>query len=108
MAFLISSHYFELTASILTGHVLTSFSIKDAKNATEISNYYVPQKVCKYILKCDGSVDNIRKSIILSFIIVKILQSFLYVTNVYIHHNACDERNSDLKTKAFTHVLSLD
>ena len=85
---LILSYYFELYTSLLTGHVLTAFNIKDMHDIEELA---IPKLIYEKILHNNfTTVDDIRKSIILSFIIIKVLQSLFYVLNVYIHHNACD------------------
>jgi len=39
---------------------------------------------------------------------VNIFERFLYVVNVYIHQNACDSKNGQLRNKSFQHVLFLD
>ena len=62
---------------------------------------------CGLLGSCDGT-DNGRRAMIASFMLVKVLQSALYVGNVYLHHNACDTKNHQLRIDAYNHVLSLD
>jgi len=49
-----------------------------------------------------------RHAMIVAFILVEVLQKILYVSNVYLHHNARDTKNHQLRIKAFNRVLTLD
>eukprot|EP00638_Chattonella_subsalsa_P023160 CAMPEP_0117872886 /NCGR_PEP_ID=MMETSP0950-20121206/11363_1 /TAXON_ID=44440 /ORGANISM="Chattonella subsalsa, Strain CCMP2191" /LENGTH=568 /DNA_ID=CAMNT_0005725771 /DNA_START=243 /DNA_END=1949 /DNA_ORIENTATION=+ len=90
---------------MLSGHVLTTGIISDKEN---MEHNWITSGICEHVLKCDGSISDSRKALILGWVIVKVLESLFYVLNVFIHHNACDAKNHELKTNSFNHVLSLD
>mmetsp|Transcript_32437 Transcript_32437/g.40708 ORF Transcript_32437/g.40708 Transcript_32437/m.40708 type:complete len:837 (+) Transcript_32437:163-2673(+) len=100
-----TSFYLDLNAKMLSGHVLTTGIISDKEN---MEHNWITSGICEHVLKCDGSISDSRKALILGWVIVKVLESLFYVLNVFIHHNACDAKNHELKTNSFNHVLSLD
>jgi ATP-binding cassette subfamily B protein len=102
VALLAGSSYLDLLASVMTGHVLTMFTVD-----TSINENWVVRSACANLMDCTDT-DSLRKAMILSFMLVKVLQSALYVANVYLHHNACDTKNHELRIDAYNHVLSLD
>ena len=68
---LVLSYYFDLSSSILEAYVLNTFSSSEDLN--NMREHYVPKNVCKYIINCDDSINDTRKALILSFIIIKVL-----------------------------------
>ena len=66
-------------------------------------------KACEYFVNCEQE-SNIEyyKGLIMGFILLKMTERFLYVLNVWFHHNACDRKNKIMRMKAFQHVLTLD
>uniref|UniRef100_A0A7S4DCY3 ABC transporter domain-containing protein n=1 Tax=Heterosigma akashiwo TaxID=2829 RepID=A0A7S4DCY3_HETAK len=109
VAFLVVSFYMDLSASMLTGLVLTSVTDSSASVTADTTNNWAVSKVCRYAVTCEaGDAPSYRQAVILAFLIVKVLESFFYVLNVWVHHRACAKKDLALKLKSFNHVLSLD
>lgn len=96
------SFYLDLEAQILTGHVISLASKLDIDALTQ--NAYISAS-CSHLVNCESSYTN---SVLVSYVLVKLLEKLLYVANVWVHHNACDYKNHQLRVKAFNHVLSQD
>ena len=98
--------YFDLYASLVTGKVLTMFDSSSTEKDGGKFDWVKP--IYCVVGDCSGADTNFeKKALILGYLLVMILKSFLYVTNVYIHHLACDRKNSKMKTDCFDKVLSL-
>ena len=96
------SSYLDLFASVMTGQVLTMFS-----GESSIREFWVVRSTCSILIDCSNT-EGSRRAMIISFMLVKVLQNIFYVSNVYLHHNACDAKNHQLRIKAFNKVLTLD
>lgn len=106
LSLLASSSYFDLYASLVTGKVLTMFDESSSSDDTQFN--WVDPFYCVFG-DCSGADPNQnKKALILGYFLVMILKSFLYVTNVYFHHLACDKKNSKMRADCFKKVLSLD
>lgn len=71
--FLWISQYFELYASVLTGNVLSSFTSEQDSNQQIIDSNSIPRMICNNFLDCNNSSTDIKKAILYSFVIVKVL-----------------------------------
>mmetsp|Transcript_6880 Transcript_6880/g.14293 ORF Transcript_6880/g.14293 Transcript_6880/m.14293 type:complete len:585 (-) Transcript_6880:679-2433(-) len=99
--------YFDLYASLVTGKVLTMFDSSSTEEDDGKFDWVRP--IYCLVGDCSGADANFeKKALILGYFIVMVMKSFLYVSNVYIHHLACDRKNSKMKTDCFDKVLSLD
>jgi ABC-type multidrug transport system fused ATPase/permease subunit len=104
---LLGASYFDLYASVMTGQVLSMFG--DAGTQSLLRENWAVGRTCASLgMDCAGDATELRSAMLLAFTLVKMLQNALYVANVYIHHNACDSKNHQLRTDAFRRVLSLD
>ena len=100
---LIVSNFLDLHSKLLTAHVLSMLSTNQSFEA----QHWMVRGVCQYILG-GASVSVVRTSILLSYSLVKVLESLFDALNIYLHHNACVSKTHYLKMKSFSHVLSLD
>eukprot|EP00638_Chattonella_subsalsa_P010817 CAMPEP_0117800532 /NCGR_PEP_ID=MMETSP0948-20121206/14514_1 /TAXON_ID=44440 /ORGANISM="Chattonella subsalsa, Strain CCMP2191" /LENGTH=309 /DNA_ID=CAMNT_0005632805 /DNA_START=89 /DNA_END=1016 /DNA_ORIENTATION=+ len=57
------------------GHVLTTGIISDKEN---MEHNWITSGICEHVLKCDGSISDSRKALILGWVIVKVLESLFY------------------------------
>ena len=106
MGLLTASFYLELEAHMLTGNVIT---IAAGGAADGAGDGWVARLGCAALgSDCAGSAAALRDALIVTFMWCQAAKCFFYVANVYVHHNACDERNHRLRITAFDHVLSLD
>lgn len=103
--------YLDIESKLLTGHVLTMLSTTDAN---VMKGVRVTDMVCAHVMDCEATtedtslVDNMRKALLVGFIVVKTVQSLLHVANVYVHHNACAVKNAVLCIASFNKMLTLD
>lgn len=96
----------ELKGQMLTGKVLTMI---DSSNATElIENTEFVGMVCHTGVMSCGTAFEVKRVMILVFMLVSVGGMLIYVANVWVHHNACATKNARLSQLAFKHVLSLD
>lgn len=87
VALLAGPSYLDLFASVMTGQVLTMFSGESA-----IHEFWVVRSTCSTLMDCSDT-EGSRRAMIFAFVLVKVLQKNLYVSNVYLHHNASDTKN---------------
>ena len=107
MILLGASTYLDLESQLLTGQVMGL--VGDMNNNTRVQENWYARKACEHIVNCDdGSTIEYYKGLIVGFVILKLTERFLYVLNVWFHHNACDRKNHVMRMKAFEHVLTLD
>ena len=107
MILLGASTYLDLESQLLTGQVMGM--VTTAHNDTQAQENWYAQKSCQHFIHCDkGSNIDYFTGLILGFVILKVTERFLYVLNVWFHHNACEQKNITMRMKAFEHVLSLD
>jgi hypothetical protein len=106
MALLAASFYLELEAQLLTGHVMTIVS--PSANSSEVTANWFVRQACVHAVDCESTPTAFRLGLIVAFVGCRVVERLLYVLNVYFHHNACDNKNHQLKVAAFNHVLSLD
>jgi len=112
--FLFLDAMFELQSQVITGHVLAAFGAGgQATAASARQSGIIPTVMCAW-LECDSEISvedatvRVRNAMLLSFVLTKVLQAGSYVLNVWLHHNACDQRNHQLRVRVFDHVLALD
>ena len=99
--------YFDIYASVVTGKVLTMFDQSSTHKVEDKFDWLKP--LYCIVGDCSGDDQNYeKKALILGYFLIMVLKSFLYVSNVYIHHLACDKKNAKMKTECFEKVMSLD
>jgi len=107
---IVMSSYFDLESKVLIGEVLSQAAganMTDAMGAVHANKF--SSAMCRYgVVNCTGSAADPRKVLILTLLVIRFVEQFLYVLNVWFHHFACDSRNKIMKAKAFEHVLGLD
>jgi len=96
----------DLKCQVLTGRVLTML---DSSNVTElIGGTEFVGLACRAGLASCNTAFEVKRAMLVVFILVSVAARFIYVANVWVHHNACVTKNARLSQLAFKHVLSLD
>jgi len=101
---LAGSSYLDLYLSVITGKTLAMFADPSIQPPTWATPVYCA------LLPCDETLDPewSYKCVIFAFGLTALVKSFMYVSNVYVHHNACDQQHCESGVKALRHVLSMD
>jgi ABC-type multidrug transport system fused ATPase/permease subunit len=104
------STYLDLEAKLLFGHVLSIESLTTNTTEHAIGSSIIARATChsNMFIDCFSSLSSAKIGLVLGFLATKVLERVFYVTQVFIHHNAVENRNMEMKMNAFKHVLSLD
>lgn len=104
LAFLLASSYFEVLTSIMSGHLLSIFTTPNYQRFQ--SSNALTLWMCAECTPDDTAC--FQKAIIGCFLLSKLLAALFDAANVYLHHQAGERRNLELRKTVFNHVLSLD
>jgi len=102
---LITSSYCELSAAVVSGLLLASFSDSSGASASIDSSFWL--SMLKANLERYG-IASAQQCLIAAYMILTITRHLFYSYNVWIHHNSCANKNYQLRSTAFKHMIGLD
>jgi ABC-type multidrug transport system fused ATPase/permease subunit len=106
--FLLLSGYFQQSATIISGYMLTSFT--DSNYKLSSIDAYIQYAVCNFTDCATVTTDKVSwvSFLLICYLLTKFCTVLFDQLNIWVHHNACERRNTALKVKTYEHVLNLD
>lgn len=78
-------------------------------NKTDIKDLFFPNLVCRFTAcEADPDLKDYMMLLVYSWLACSVCYVFFEQANIWIHHNACDRRNEELKRDCYKHLLSLN